>query len=439
MAMRIVAWLLASFGIALGSIRLREERDAEESGTWQSWLQDFGHDTYRYPEWIRAQKEACSCRGEPIACHEAGVAVDWHSSTSLTYCVALQYSLEQMPSFDKAFLPPAVSMDGTSMLDDNIAFALMAWQASPVRPRPPLPVVLSYLLPYADYHESRANWRPLFFAKLFSLVADASTAESTVQALIDQGNTYVNWTAHSWPSSDKGGGVDARWTLQWGSSTAPPVLAPFDFVAYGYGSCTAWATYLTAALRAVGVPARQAGSPCWNSGNFSGLATSNPNVSSCWHGGRPNGPFGGVFLNNHNWVEYWDANRGGWTFIDVPPTTVNDTSWWCGTFDPAKGCSCGSKAASAGRDHDILAPTWTPVLHPWSDELEGGPVLDVARDLVLSTGEHVSPLVWASRLTSAIGTPLAMQLRVVNRTDFYRARACSGPAPAPPVLVELVF
>ena len=80
-------------------------------------------------------------------------------------------------------------MEGTSMLDDNIAFALMArkpsdllcfcstsffhffshllmakelstlhtaeaWNASSLSPRPPLEVVLPYFLPYASYHEA---------------------------------------------------------------------------------------------------------------------------------------------------------------------------------------------------------------------------------------------------------------------------------------------
>ena len=36
----------------------------------------------------------------------------------------------------------------------------------------------------------------------------------------------------------------ADYQLHWSSSTNPPVVAPLDFVAYGYGSCTAWATLL---------------------------------------------------------------------------------------------------------------------------------------------------------------------------------------------------
>lgn len=50
--------------------------------------------------------------------------------------------------------------------------------------------------------------------------------------------------------------------------------------------------------------------------------------------------------------------------------------------------------------------------------LDGGPVVDV-KDLRLSNGEAVSPLVWSPYLTSPLGEPLRNTgLRVVNRTHF---------------------
>ena len=57
-----------------------------------------------------------------------------------------------------------------------------------------------------------------------------------------------------------------------------------------------------------------------------------------------------------------------------------------------------------------------------SSSIEGGEILDV-RNLQLSSGEHVSPLVWSPILTSPIGEPLKdVGLRIVNRTDFYRCK-----------------
>merc|ERR1719450_1875205 len=99
----------------------------------------------------------------------------------------MHFLLNQMPAFDQHFLPGSVSVEGNSMLDDNVAFALMAWNCSSLSPRPPLEVALPYLLPYATFHESRSNWRPLFFAKYIASVAGVATAKGVVEALIGGG------------------------------------------------------------------------------------------------------------------------------------------------------------------------------------------------------------------------------------------------------------
>ena len=71
------------------------------------------------------------------------------------------------------------------MFDDNIAFALMADNAtkSTYGANIPLAHKLAYVLPYATYHESRVNWRPLFFAKYFKPVADAATTAEAIKIL----------------------------------------------------------------------------------------------------------------------------------------------------------------------------------------------------------------------------------------------------------------
>jgi transglutaminase-like putative cysteine protease len=112
--------------------------------------------------------------------------------------------------------------------------------------------------------------------------------------------------------------MQSNYNLAWSSSTSPPVTDPFAFAAYGYASCSGWATFITYMARAVGIPARQVGTPCWNQPlggiDYSGLARDNPNVSLCWHGGigSPDGSVGGNYLNNHNWVEYWDSQQATW-------------------------------------------------------------------------------------------------------------------------------
>ena len=74
----------------------------------------------------------CHCRrnGKGVLCLEAGQPVKVSKAKSLTFCVAKAYLLPRMPHFDQYYLPPSVTVDGSSMFDDNIAFALMANNAS---------------------------------------------------------------------------------------------------------------------------------------------------------------------------------------------------------------------------------------------------------------------------------------------------------------------
>ena len=76
-----------------------------------------------------------------------------------------------------------------------------------------------------------------------------------------------------------------------------PSCTPFAFCSLLFSR---WALTLSYMARAVGIPARVASAPCWNGGDFKGLAVDNPNVTTCWHGGPKNTP-GGAYLYNHNW------------------------------------------------------------------------------------------------------------------------------------------
>ena len=66
------------------------------------------------------------------------------------------------------------------MFDDNIAFALMADKAAKWSDNLPLSKKLTFILPYATFHESRVNWRPLMFSKFFG---PASEAQNTTAAV----------------------------------------------------------------------------------------------------------------------------------------------------------------------------------------------------------------------------------------------------------------
>jgi hypothetical protein len=271
-----------------------------------------------------------------------------------------------------------------------------------------------------------------------------------MQAIAGATNFFTNWTGMIWPDAPFKQSASNTYELKWSSSTSPPVISPFDFAAYGYGSCSAWSTLLTYAARAVGVPARQTGTPCWNDVygdvNYTGLAKHNANVTICWHGGatKPAAhgnkhPTGGLFLNNHNWVEWWDDELNEWVFMNVPPVTgVPDAGGPgnCAGLDRdtirEHGCgwdattkTCGHVQGGPGaamRDHEIFAYTWADVTTDPGTNFNGGEVLS-AKDLRLSNGEEVSPMVWSPYLSSPVGQPLKNDgLRVVNRTSFYRCR-----------------
>ena len=423
---------------------------------WTDWIKNLGHDTYAYPLWIQAQQTKCVCRWAEIAggsrkphCTNAGVDVSWRAAITanddLDFCTAKAWLLDHMPEFDRHYLPGSVTVNGSSMLDDTVAFALMSDRAAAWSGEIPLQVKLAYVLPYASYHEARSNWRPLFFAKFFPIVANATNVSEALGRLVAP-NEFTRWAGHYWAGSDaQPPASGAGYTIEWGSSTAPPVVAPLDLVAWGYGSCSAWATMLSYVARAVGVPARQAGTPCWNSVggggvDYRGRAATNPNVSLCWAGGSADRGHGGGFLNNHNWAEVWlpgpERGAGGeWQHINVPPASKAPDQGLCGAFDPAHGCGFDAGApaghecdgvrggpGAAMADHEIFAVTWAAE----TGAHEGGPVVDVA-GLALSDGTAASPLVWSPRLSSPLGEPLrSVGLRVVNRTDAYR---CKPTAP----------
>lgn len=189
---------------------------------WQGWLARFGHDDFNWPWFITSQILSCRCTltSEAVAnCSQlvrgSWQPVSWRSAVqkdrvsllegrhadrdgALTFCVSHAWLLEHMPSWDAQFLPPSVVANGSSMLEDNIAFALMADRATPWAVSLPLGLKLAYLLPYASYHESRQNWRPLFFAKFFPVVAGARSTTEALGRLVSP-NRFLNWSGIALP------------------------------------------------------------------------------------------------------------------------------------------------------------------------------------------------------------------------------------------------
>ena len=367
---------------------------------WKTWLKNYGIDEFVYPSWIQDQRLACHCDAVKRTCQ---TTYKPKTANELSFCVAKEWMLNHMPEKDLHYLPPANTVQGTSMLDDSLVFSMMADKAAPWTGNIPLDLKHSYILPHADLMESVQNWRGLFFSKFFELVESSTSTTDAIGEFIFP-NKFLEW--------------NANYTLKWHTGTSPPVIAPFDFIATGYGSCSAWSSTLVYTCRALGIPARVVGSGCWNTGNFKGLATENKNLSLCWNGGHEGaeGPVGGPYLWNHNWVEIWDNTINEWSFVNAPPgSKTPNVGWQCTGFDREKGCS-GGAASYAMLDHPVFAFTWNK-----KDELkeEGGEIV-LGSEFKLTDGTPASPLVWSPHLSSALGVPVSHALRMVNRTDFYR-------------------
>ena len=396
------------------------------SSDWKAWLEGFGHDVYRYPEWIMIQKRNCTCMHDK--CNVPAISL--LSDAPLTFCAAKQYLLQHMPEHDKLFMPPSVSIDGGSMFDDNIAFAMMADVSNTWSQDIPLNIRLAYILPYATYQESRQNWRPLFFAKFYQLIEGSTSAEEAFEMLVAP-NLFLNWTAHVWDSRPTTA-HETDYNIQWSSSTSPPIIDPFSFVAYGYSSCTGWATMLTYVARSVGIPARQSGTPCWNSIfegiDYRGRAKDNSNITLCWHAGlnsNTNVNKGGInsYLNNHNWAEIWQ-NDGSWAWHNDPPTSKSPNSPSLCNYVKGHGCGWTSKdgcskvvggPGAAMQDHEIFSVTWSEI--GADPVVEGGTIVDAATF-------PWSPLVWAPGHVAPNGDVMFKSggLRLVNRTEHYRCK-----------------
>jgi len=151
---------------------------------------------------------------------------------------------------------------------------------------------------------------------------------------------------------------------------------------------------------------------------------------------------------------------GGWSIVNVPPSTKVPNDGLCGTFNESEGCGFDPQApaghecdsvnggpGAAMRDHEIFAVTWadpsdepgqplgeasaTVALAGAPSRVEGGPVIDV-KHLRLSNGQPGSPLVWSPSLSSPLGKPLRnVGLRLVNRTEAYRCKPRLAPSAKP--------
>ena len=255
---------------------------------------------------------ACGCAEQPAVVSNAAAAPD-SSPDALSKLVdsalkragdnaaELRQAIDKAPDDQKegvrfliAYMP---ERDLTSLSADfllkNVRCAYRAWSRAPWKDRISKELFLNDVLPYASINERRDDWREDFYKRFQPLVAKAKTpAEAAV--ILNQkifGMLKVRFSRKR-PKADQ---------------------SPYETIKASLASCTGLSVLLVDACRAVGVPARFAGTPLWT--NKSG---------------------------NHSWVEIWD---GDWHYTGAaePAGGRLDRAWFTG------------RAATAQKDHRLHA------------------------------------------------------------------------------------
>jgi hypothetical protein len=189
----------------------------------------------------------------------------------------MKFLIENMP-------PPDLRTLKADYLLANTALAYEAMNATPWAKKVPWEIFFNDVLPYASLNETRDDWRKRIRDLAAPLVADCKTSSEAAHVL----------------NSKLFGQVKLRYSTE----RKKPDQSALESLESGKATCSGLAIFLVDACRAVGVPARVAGTPMWT--NLRG---------------------------NHTWVEIWD---GEWHFAGAaePDSKGLDRGWFCG--DAAK-------------------------------------------------------------------------------------------------------
>jgi hypothetical protein len=180
--------------------------------------------------------------------------------------------------FLKRHLPERDRGLGEDFLREHVELATAVRNEAPCGMQVPDEVFLEYVLPYCFLDERRNSWRIEFHARYAELARRSASIEDAVTTL----NRFVF--------------DDLR--VRYHPTRRPhDNMSPLESRAYGFASCTGLSIMLAAACRAVGIPARIAGTPMWADGS-----------------------------GNHSWVEVWD--HGHWRFLGASEAGSFDVTWF---------------------------------------------------------------------------------------------------------------
>jgi hypothetical protein len=179
----------------------------------------------------------------------------------------------------------------------NTDLAYKARDEFPWGKKVPEDIFLNDVLPYANVDEKRDAWRKEFHEMCAPIVKDCKTASEAVGKLNSE--LYKKLNVHYSPQR------------------RAPNLSPKESIAQTTASCTGLSIILCDACRAIGVPARVAGTPMWTNGR-----------------------------GNHTWVEIWDGN---WHFTGACEPDELDHGWFVGD---------AAKAQKNSPEHAIYAASF---------------------------------------------------------------------------------
>ena len=241
---------------------------------------------------------------------------------------AMRFLVRHMPAQDLQ------TLNGDFLLE-NLRLAAEARMATPWAQAVPTEIWRNDVLPYAQVNEEREAWRADFRERFAPLVADASsTTEATMRL-----NSHIF----------------GELGVKYSTKRNRPDQAPSESIEIGLASCTGLSILLADACRAVGVPARLAGTANWFDSR-----------------------------GNHTWVEIWDDGR--WHFVGAaePDAKGLNRGWFAGD---------AARATPGSREFGIWAASWRDTGNSlpmvWARNIDWVHAVDVTARYLPSTAAEV--------------------------------------------------
>ena len=284
----------------------------------------------------------------------------------LAHRPSLEFLVTHMPAIDLE------SVD-LGMVATNTALAHEAMDSAPWASRIPRELFLNDILPYACANEAREHWRPRLREIAWPLVRDCTAPGEAARRLNERLFSLLK--------------------VGYNTKRRRPDQAPLETMASGMATCTGLSILLADACRAVGVPARIAGTPLWS--NMRG---------------------------NHTWVEVWD---GDWHFVGAaePDPAGLDRGWFVHDASQAK--------ADEPR-HAIYASSFRQTGLPfplvWARSIHWVPAVNVTHRYIPKSSGPAVPEGQTRLLVKVLDQPAGRRVRahVFVLDDLDPARSWTG-------------